>query len=143
VSTISIEATLGHSVRVPGDTVLVQMNGAAHDTWYEGHVHYVMEAQVALRFHPSFPKDVIQQRFNVRFQLNRMPLRRIHQALRVVHQPNHLLFPRPTHVQSTISSGNTLSLYDRKISNNPRQLSAIERILTLPPTSAPFIIFGP
>jgi helicase MOV-10 len=121
------------------------MSGAEHDTWYEGHVHYVRELQVALRFHRSFPKDVTQLRFDVRFQLNRIPLRRQYQTLRAVHHALHLLFPRPTHaVQSTtILSGNIHTLHDRKIANNPRQLWAIERILTLPSMSAPFIIFGP
>jgi helicase MOV-10 len=132
------------SLGISGDTILVQMNGAANDRWYEGHVHFVHEAEVALRFHRSFPKNVTQQRFDVRFQLNRMPLRRQHQALRVVHHAVHLLFPLSTYIQSrTSSTRNRLTLYDQKIANNPRQLGAIQRILALPSTSAPFIIFGP
>lgn len=121
------------------------MNRAVNDTWYEGHVHYVYEAEVALCFHRSFPRDAAQQRFDVRFQLNRVTLRRQHQALRAIPHAPHFLFPLPTHVaqSTTILSGNTRTLYDRKIANNPRQSWAIERILTLPPTSAPFIIFGP
>ncbi|KAH9983175.1 P-loop containing nucleoside triphosphate hydrolase protein [Russula compacta] len=82
-----------------GDTVLAQMNGAAHDRWYEGHVHYLRQAEVALRFHGSFPKDGTQQ-FDVRFQVNRVPLRRQHQALRANHYAPHLLFPGPTHART-------------------------------------------
>lgn len=120
------------------------MNGAALDKWYEGHVHYVRQAEVALCFHGSFPKNGTQQ-FDVRFQVNRVPLRRQHQALCANQYAPHLLFPGPTHVafSMTTSTVPSITLCDRKIEKNPRQFQAIKHILALPQTSAPFIIFGP
>jgi len=75
----------------------------------------------------------------------RVPLRRQHQALRANHHVPHLLFPQATHaaVSTATLSRQSISLYDRKIGNNPRQLQAIKQILALPPKSPPFIIFGP
>jgi helicase MOV-10 len=124
-----------------GDTVLAQINGSVDDKWYEGHVHYIHETEVGLRFHQSFNKHAMQQ-LDVRFQLNRVTLRRQHQALCANNYAAHLLFPSPTHValsQSELS----ITLYDPKIANNRRQFRAIKHILSLPSTSGPFIIFGP
>ncbi|KAI0293936.1 P-loop containing nucleoside triphosphate hydrolase protein [Russula brevipes] len=127
-----------------GDAILVKPSGAAGDKWFQGHVHYVRESEVALRFHQSFPKNATQP-FDVRFQLGRIPIRRLHQSICDKHYPPHLLFPQQSHVVVSTRSLSRLSitLYDRKIANNTRQLQAIKQILTLPSTSAPFIIFGP
>jgi helicase MOV-10 len=122
----------------------VQVNGAEDDRWYQGHVHLVREAEVALRFHGSFPKLPSVQ-CDVRFQVNRLPLRRQHQALCANHYAPQLLFPQQAHVatSTTTLSDHSMSFYDRKIANNPRQVQAINHILALPSTSTPFIIFGP
>ena len=87
------------------------------------------------------------EQLDVRFQLNRVTLRRQHQALCLNHRAPHLLFPSPTHVALPPGTLSQLSinLYDPKIANNARQFRAIKHILSLPPTatSGPFIIFGP
>jgi helicase MOV-10 len=85
------------------------------------------------------------QQLDVRFQLNRVTLRRQHQALYADHRAPHLLFPASTHValSSRTLSKVSINLYDPKITNNPRQFRAIKQILSLPATSGPFIIFGP
>jgi helicase MOV-10 len=129
---------------IAGDTVVVQVNGAANDKWYQGHVHFVREAEVALRFHGSFPKHGSVQ-CDVRFQVNRLPLRRQHQALCTNQYAPQLLFPQKTHVaaSTTTPSEPSVTFYDPKIANNPRQVQAIKHILALPSTSHPFIIFGP
>lgn len=131
-------------LEILGDTIAVKKSGGADDKWFEGHVHYLREAEVGLRFHGSFSKHATRQ-FDVRFQLNRVPLRRQHQALRTSHHAPHLLFPQATHatVSAATLSTQSISLYDRKIENNPRQLQAIKHILALSPKSAPFIVFGP
>ncbi|KAI9508245.1 RNA helicase [Russula earlei] len=127
-----------------GDIIVVKISGAGDDKWYEGHVHYVHEAEVGLRFHRSFSNHATQ-RFDVRFRLNRVPLRRQLQALYATHHAAHLLFPKSTDVgvSNAILSGLSIPLYDQKIANNARQLQAIKFILALPSGSAPFIIFGP
>lgn len=128
-----------------GDTVLARISGAADDNWYEGHVHNIHEAEVGLRFHDTFPKDAETQDLDVRFQLNRVTLRRQHQALCAEHHAGHLVFP-PTNVdavsESTLSEL-SVTLNDPKIASNPRQFRAIKEILSLPSTSPPYIIFGP
>ena len=111
------------------------------DKWYEGHVHYVHEAEVGLCFNHSFDEHAMQQ-LDVRFKLNRITLRRQHEALNAYQPDARLLFPSPTDValsQSELS----IALYDPKIANNRRQFRAIKHILSLPLTSGPFIIFGP
>ncbi len=128
---------------ISGDTVLAKINGSEDDTWYEGHVHYVHETEAGLRFENSFQKQAATQSLDVRFQLNRVTLRRQHQALFANHHAPHLLFPL---TQATLSASPELSmtLYDRKIANNFRQFCAIKHIIGLPSTvSAPYIIFGP
>jgi helicase MOV-10 len=126
---------------IPGDTILAQINGSLDDKWYEGHVHYVHEAEVGLRFNNAFHKHAMEQ-LDVRFQLNRVTLRRQHQALCAPQHAGHLLFPSPTHV-ALARPELSVTLYDPKIANNPRQFGAIKHILSLPSTSGPFIIFGP
>jgi helicase MOV-10 len=132
---------------IPGDTILAKINESselADDRWYEGHVHYVHEAEVGLRFHYSF-QEAAAQELDVRFQLNRVTLRRQHQALCANHFAPHLLFP-PTHeAPLSMPSDLPITLYDPKIGNNVRQLWAVRQILSLPSssTSAPYIIFGP
>ncbi len=129
-----------------GDTILAKINESselADDKWFEGHVHYVHEAEVGLRFHYSFQEHAVAQELDVRFQLNRVTLRRQHQALCANHYAPHLLFP-PTHEAPLSTSADLpVTLYDPKIANNVRQLQAVRQILSLPSTSAPYIIFGP
>jgi helicase MOV-10 len=128
-----------------GDAILAKISESADDKWYEGYVHYIHEAEVGLRFHNSFPKDATTQQFDVRFQVNRVTLRRQHQALCAQHHAEHLAFPSTQLVPSSAESESPtgITLIDPKIANNPRQLQAIEQILSLPSTSAPYIIFGP
>jgi helicase MOV-10 len=124
-----------------GDTILAKISESGDDRWYEGHVHHVHEAQVALRFHRSFERDTATQPLDVRFQVNRVTLRRQHQALYAEHHAAHLLFP-PAPVAASPEPSD-LTLNDPKIANNYRQFQAIKQILSLPAMSAPYIIFGP
>jgi hypothetical protein len=62
--------------------MLVQRQGTGGSGhWYEGHVHVVRQSEVGLVFHPSFGGWSASQRYTVRFQLNRIVMRRQHQAL--------------------------------------------------------------
>jgi helicase MOV-10 len=134
-----MRSALCHLTGILGDAVLAKTNDYTDDKWYEGHVHYVHETEVGLRFHHSFQK-VATQLLDVRFQVNRVTLRRQHQALCAEHHATNLLFP-PTHVAEL--SEIPITLIDPKIESNSRQLRAIKQILSSPSTSAPYIIFGP
>ena len=107
---------------------------------------YVRQQEVDLKFNGRF-SAFRGQKFNVRFQLNRLVMRRMHQALDSQFAQPRVLFPteddfslcsRPTAGQcSAIRPG------ERKIADNKHQLEAVTAILHHPPGSPPFIVFGP
>ncbi|PPQ74162.1 hypothetical protein CVT26_006766 [Gymnopilus dilepis] len=129
-----------------GDRIFVQEQGATDGRWYEGHVHFVRQVEVGLRFHGSFTRYSEASRFHVRFKLNRIPLRRQHQALDTAFSEDRILFPD----MSTVSllplrqfARMGISLYNSIIAGNAPQLQAITSIVSLPPGSPPFVVFGP
>ena len=87
-----------------------------------------------------------QQRFSVRFKLNRYPIRRQHQAMDTVFEQDRILFPTTAHV-GAIALPNVLGvrrgIYNPDIASNRAQLQAIASILGLPAGSPPFCVFGP
>jgi len=128
-----------------GDRILVQPMDADPGKWFEGCVHKVKQREVGMKFNGSF-RPPPSQRFRVRFKLNRIPLRRQHQALDTALHPERLLFPTSTQILATVipsTIGIFRSIYNPLIAGNPAQLQAVTSITKLPPGSAPFIIFGP
>ncbi|KAH9835366.1 P-loop containing nucleoside triphosphate hydrolase protein [Rhodofomes roseus] len=128
-----------------GDIILVQPSGSAPGRWFEGHVHFVRRDEVGLCFHTSFRQQSAGDLYTVRFKLNRIPLRRQHQALDAAFHPDRLLFPTQTIIQGTRPSRSTVQphIYNRLIAGNEAQLQAVASIASLRPGSAPFVIFGP
>ncbi|KAH9948060.1 P-loop containing nucleoside triphosphate hydrolase protein [Amylocystis lapponica] len=129
-----------------GDRVELQASAFDSDKCYEGWVHIVQLNTVGLAFDTSF-KPTAGQRFNVRFKLNRMPLRRQHQALSVA-SPSlpRLLFPTPGHagLTTTPTAANVpLTLCNEFLATNAQQLQAVRSICRMKPGAAPFIVFGP
>jgi len=124
----------------------VQKQNASDNRWFEGHVHVVRQAEVGLCFHSSFGRYHEGKRCHVRFKLSRIPLQRQHQAMDTVFMEDRVLFPLPSHLP--VGGVRTkrdvpLRLYNALISKNEPQMQAVVSIATLPPGSAPFIIFGP
>ncbi|KAI0690995.1 P-loop containing nucleoside triphosphate hydrolase protein [Cerioporus squamosus] len=126
-----------------GDTILVQASGGGQT--FKGMVHEIQEERVRINFHTSF--HAAGTRYNVRFTLNRTPVRRQHQALIArIPSPQRLLFPvagfegleRPI-----TASESRLGLFNSTIGTNPAQLEAVNSILNLKEGAAPFIVFGP
>ncbi|TFK80574.1 P-loop containing nucleoside triphosphate hydrolase protein [Polyporus arcularius HHB13444] len=126
-----------------GDTILVQASGGGQA--FKGMVHEIQEERVRINFHASFHGTGTH--YNVRFTLNRTPLRRQHQALVApIRSPQRLLFPvsgfegleRPV-----VASDLRLGLFNSTIGGNPAQLEAVISILQLKIGAAPFIVFGP
>ncbi|KAJ2936529.1 hypothetical protein H1R20_g564, partial [Candolleomyces eurysporus] len=127
-----------------GDRILVQRRGAsASGRWFEGRVHVVQQNQVALAFHPRFHKDwSALQRYNVRFKLTRIVLRRQHQALDLDFREDRVLFPTQAHVED-VNVIQQLSFINPLIASNPRQREAVQAIVHQQPGSPPFVVFGP
>lgn len=132
---------------VTGDQIEVQPSGGdPTGKCFQGFVHEVRLSDVGVAFHISF-KPAPNARFNVRFKLNRVPLRRQHEALGVpLASPARILFPEPTHVGArAVSAGPTEPpiWYNPLVAQNAPQVQAVIRILQRSAGLAPFIIFGP
>lgn len=130
-----------------GDRMLVQRQDAPSGQWFEGHVHVVRQSEVGLCFHSSFSAWSPSQKYNVRFKLNRIVLRRQHQALDSAFEEDRIFFPLQKHLSHTTSLGASqnpgLAYYNPLIGSNERQSLAVKSIASLPAGSAPFIVFGP
>lgn len=127
-----------------GDRMLVQRHGTeSSGRWFEGHVHVLRKEDVGLCFHSSFPTPPPGQRHNVRFKLNRIPLRRQHQALDTVFVLEHILFPNEQHIAGLQPVRTPIAPYNQLIGKNARQMEAVKAIAYRPAGSVPFIVFGP
>ncbi|TFK28518.1 RNA helicase [Coprinopsis marcescibilis] len=127
-----------------GDRILVQKKDSPSGHWYEGHVHVLRQLEVILGFHASFGSSWdANQRYNVRFKLNRSTLRRQHQGLDFPLREQRILFPTPRDLRDMPRQFSSMPLYNTLIGNNSRQLEAVMLITHQPPGSAPFIVFGP
>ncbi|PBK68587.1 RNA helicase [Armillaria solidipes] len=124
-----------------GDKILVRKKDAPEGHWFSGGVHTVMLEKVGLRFSPKF-KASPSDRFHVRFKLNRIPLRRQHQALETAFAPGRLILPLATHILQP-SPAIPWTSVNRLIDTNARQRQAVDCILRRRPGTVPFVIFGP
>lgn len=120
----------------------MQEQNATDGKWFEGHVHVVRQVEVGLKFHGSFGRYSEGRRFHVRFKLNRVPVRRQHQALDAVFIEERVLFPLAHHVVSTTSEP-IMKLYNPLILSNAPQVQAVKSIVSQPAGSPPFVVFGP
>ncbi|CDO71156.1 hypothetical protein BN946_scf184845.g26, partial [Trametes cinnabarina] len=127
----------------PGDVILAQTedtNGRTH----RGYVFFVRRDDIRVAFHSSFKGEA---RYIVRFQFNRTPIRRQHQALLAPSTSSQrLLFPPPgiEGLSTAVVPANLrIALYNTLISANAAQLQAVGSILQLRAGSAPFILYGP
>ncbi|KAK7047868.1 hypothetical protein VNI00_006196 [Paramarasmius palmivorus] len=125
-----------------GDFIRVRKHNSPEGKWYEGGVHVVRLEDVGMKFHKSF-SITPSERVEVRFKLNRYPMRRQHQALNRDFKLVNVMFPTEAHIPDTVPGVRGITLHNELIAGNPRQLQAIVSIMNLPPGSAPFIIFGP
>ena len=110
-------------------------------------MHVVRQKEVGLRFDASFHKHHSRGAvFNVRFKLNRYPLRRQHQALDAAFAPERILFPTKAHLESEAfpsTSHIKPFVYNPQVAANEAQLQAVATIVEQEPGAVPYIIFGP
>ncbi|KAJ7074967.1 P-loop containing nucleoside triphosphate hydrolase protein [Mycena belliarum] len=130
---------------VVGDFILVRHTGVPDGPWYEGRVHQVHQNHVSLRFDDRF-STYKGTKFDVKFTLNRLPHRRMHQALTNSWKESRILFPRAEHIlrnlRVTALQRNT-SPVNRLIAEDPEQFETVVAILNQPAGSPPFVVFGP
>ncbi|KAI0048936.1 RNA helicase [Auriscalpium vulgare] len=123
-----------------GDRMLVKRHGDVGGRLYEGHVHFVHETDVSLRFHGSFPSSA--PGYDIHFLLNRIPIRRQHQIMNLPLSETHFAFPEVKNV-GKVPSGNISTPYNPLIASNPLQWRAVKAIVTRAAGAAPFLLFGP
>ncbi|KAA1476103.1 P-loop containing nucleoside triphosphate hydrolase protein [Dentipellis sp. KUC8613] len=127
-----------------GDRIIVQRGEDQSGKWFEGHVHAVDQLEVHLRFHGSFPKPAPTQRFHVRFKLNRIPLRRQHQAMDTSFMSDRILFPNESHTGTVGDNDNVpITPYNELIATNLPQSRAVRIGVDLPAGAPPLLIYGP
>lgn len=129
-----------------GDFILVRPTDRHDMKWFKVCVHQVTATSVSLKFHFDFSAHR-GSRVNVRFVLNRLPLRRMHMAnSQSKAEMSRLLFPDASHLlghRVTAVQMNLLIPFNRPVCSNPEQLLAVTTILHQPLGSPPFVIFGP
>lgn len=131
-----------------GDRILLQKHGDVTDSWYEGVVHKVSLNEVTLHLGSNFSMHKhASRRVDVRFKLNRMPLRRGHQAVTIHNKLARILFPGPEHILNSqpVNSAQMAEgdLVDRTLADNVEQMKTVATIIAMPPGSVPFIVYGP
>ncbi|KAG8690762.1 hypothetical protein FRC08_010427 [Ceratobasidium sp. 394] len=105
-----------------------------------GFVTEVQQSDLILRMHESFP-SVSNQLWDVRFTVNRLLLRRMHDAVNKAGPHERILFPNPFHKK--VGGSRSSPRLDRKVASNFQQSLAVRHILAQPAGDVPFIIFGP
>lgn len=111
---------------------------------FEGYVYVVRKEDVGLKFDPSLDLQHHSTRlYAARFQLNRRLFRVQHQALEANFALPRLLCPQVADVLLERPPDMLARVHNPLIANNPAQLQAVSSIVSLPPGSPPFIVFGP
>ncbi len=121
----------------------MRKHGSPPGHWYAGHVHFVRQYEVGLRFHQSFDGWSPSQKYHIRFKLNKIPIWRQHQALDAVFNPARILFPDISHLTKIQIPTQEVKPFNPLILANDNQLQAVRSITLAPPASLPFVIFGP
>ncbi|KAJ7434430.1 P-loop containing nucleoside triphosphate hydrolase protein [Mycena galericulata] len=131
---------------IVGDYILVRHTGASDGPQYEGRVHKVHPSHVSLRFDDKF-STYKGTKFDMNFTLNRVPHRRMNQALTNSFKESRILFPRAEHlsrkVRVTAGQLNSITPVNRLIAEDPEQLETVAAIVHRPKGAPPFIVFGP
>jgi helicase MOV-10 len=152
-----------------GDSIFVRETKKKTGPWYEGYVHSVELDKISLKFNAKFQPilrfdyfisfeslriyvGVLSKKpqFDVRFSISRIPLRRQHQALDLIKDPQYkhvrtILFPDAPPEEGFVSRADNEVLvpFNRNILGNPEQTRAVLSILHNRWTKFPIkIVFG-
>jgi len=126
-----------------GDKIYVR-NATDPNREFEGIVHQIQEQKVMLGFNNKFhPFHVNGMKFDVRFTVNRFPLRNMHRAVSMA--PGDLLlrmFPNISLLPSPIALPD-VRCFNQLIERNEKQLTAVKNIVASSSGQCPYIVFGP
>lgn len=81
--------------------------------------------------------------YHIRFRLNRIAIRRQHQALDTAFTQPRILFPDPSHLATGPVRQPHFTVFNPLVASNPAQLQAVGSIMEAAAGSLPFIVFGP
>ena len=99
------------------------------------------QAEVGLRFHKSFGESSTTQPYNVQFKLNRIPVKRQHQAMDTVFTQDRVLFPLAAHLPCSDTTGiQPIKAFNSLIQSNQPQLLAVKSVVNQTPGSPPFVV---
>ncbi len=133
-----------------GDKLDAKPIGPSSKFWYEGRVERVESEEVSLRFDNGLHDSYINgQNVEIRFKLNRRPLRLLHQGLENVgaELTRSVLFPSEN--AETLQQPRTPAMvltnapFNRRVRDNPEQWEAVSRIVEGSHQPYPFLVFGP
>ncbi len=133
---------------IKGDNLDAKPIGSTN--WYKGRVERVEREEVSLRFDDRLHNSYVPgQKVEIRFKLNRRPLRLLHQGLENVDAEltRSLLFPSEN--AETLQQPRTPAMaltnapFNRRVRDNPEQWQAVSRIVEGSHQPYPFLVFGP
>uniref|UniRef100_T1IMR9 RNA helicase n=1 Tax=Strigamia maritima TaxID=126957 RepID=T1IMR9_STRMM len=115
---------------------------------FEGIVHVVRLKDVWVGFGPEFRNKFVEGlKFNVRFTVNRLPVRIQHRAVDMAEDLKLWSFLFPTWDESALRNCPLLKskfrFYNRLIENNLEQQQAVRHVVAGTSKTAPYIIYGP
>ncbi|XP_071140956.1 putative helicase MOV-10 [Mytilus edulis] len=135
-----------------GDRLYVRINNNEHlgDKEYQGYVHEVRQLEVVLGFDDSLiQRFIVNMKFNVRFEFNRLPMKLQHRACELAIEEgleHKILFPdrRTVCTEQTSHPVNVqLRYFCRAIEANEKQQIAVKHITLGTSRPSPYIVFGP
>ncbi|QRV83270.1 RNA helicase [Ceratobasidium sp. AG-Ba] len=143
-----------YSLNVPGllekrpsvivtDLVVMKASHASHrGPIHGGYVTQVQQSDLILRMHETF-SNTTNQLWDIRFTVNRLLLRRMHDSVGKAQPLKRMLFPEEAHRKQLMGGSRSNLRLDRRVASNYQQTLAIRQIVAQSPGDVPFIIFGP
>ena len=128
-----------------GDKIFVMTSSDPHGREFEGYVNQIQEKNVHLAFAGPFRQlHVRNMKFDVRFTLNRYPLRNMHRAVSLAGD-NILrtLFPTVEMLPATQTALPNIRCFNQLIESNEKQLMAVRHIVAGSSGPVPYVVFGP
>nr|CAD7259929.1 unnamed protein product [Timema shepardi] len=127
-----------------GDAIYVEILGDENHLRYEGIVHRVRENDVHLGFHKNFiTKYVKGMQLRVQFTFNRLPLRVQHRALSMLRRCEVQKLMFPSIFRGLFGVSPITKWFNRDVSTNQQQMTAVTNIVFESASPAPYIVFGP
>jgi len=112
---------------------------------YEGIVYEVGENEVRLGCSDRLVRNHVNgMKYDVRFTLNRFPLRNMHRAVTMAETEGIIpfLFPTTKHFRKPAELPNIKPM-DRLLADNSEQMLAVQHIVAGSSGGAPYLVFGP